>query len=117
MKMYIIINDKLKDKGLIAAQCSHAVLDYMDNKIKECCNPAFGYSVCEDINELRIMLDYFRYNGNGMIVLKAPEEILIQLQNQGYTTVVDRLMDNMVVAVNLGMCDEVPEVTKGLKLV
>ena len=115
MKMYIIVNDKLKDKGLIAAQCSHAVLDYIDNEIKKCCTSTLN--VCENIHELRVSLDHFRYNGNGMIILKAPEETLIQLQNEGYTTVIDRLMDNMVVAVNLGMWNEVPEVTKGLKLV
>lgn len=110
MKMYIIVNDKLKDKGLIAAQCSHAVLDYMNEEIN-------GFLEMSDVEEFKQQLDYFRYNGNGMIVLKAPEEVLIGLQKQGYTTVIDRLMDNMVVAVNLGMCDEVPEATKGLKLV
>lgn len=110
MKMYIVVNDKLKDKGLISSQVAHAVFDELDRQIK-------GFARDGILEELSEQLDIFRYNGNGMIVLKAPEEVLIGLQKQGYTTVIDRLMDNMVVAVNLGMCDEVPEVTKGLKLV
>lgn len=35
-KMYIVVNQDLKmGKGLVSAQCCHAVFDYMDKHIKK----------------------------------------------------------------------------------
>ena len=112
MKMYIVVNDKLKDKGLISAQVAHAVFDELDRQIK-------GFMRDNILYELSEQLDIFRYNGNGMIILKASEKTLENLYYLGFTTVIDRTMDNMITAVNLGMYDdayEVPEITKNLKL-
>lgn len=111
MKMYIVVNDKLKDKGLISAQVAHAVFDELDRQIK-------GFARDNILYELSRQLDVFRYNGNGMIVLKAPEDVLKNLCDLGETTVIDRTMNNMITAVNLGIHDDnhKPPITKILKL-
>lgn len=63
-------------------------------------------------------IDIFRNNGNGMIILQAPEEQLLEFQKEGYVTVIDRLMDSKVTAVNLGSFNDEnkPDFIKELKL-
>lgn len=111
MKMYIVVNDKLKDKGLISSQVGHAVLDHIDKHMK-------WFLERGVVEEFSRQLDVFRYNGNGMIVLKAPEDVLKNLCDLGETTVIDRTMNNMITAVNLGIHDDnhKPPITKILKL-
>lgn len=112
-KMYVVVNEDLKiyDEGLISAQCCHAVFDYMHNKIKDCLDGS-------DLFEFCVFLDFFRLDGNGMVVLEASEKQLLEFQDKGYTTVIDRTMNNKVTAINLGIFDdtEKPKFIKKLKL-
>lgn len=118
-KMYIVLNQDLKmSKGLACAQVAHAVFDYINSKIEECCIPAFDYDICDNINKLRSKLDSFRYNGNQMIVLKEDAGVLNIFKERGFVTVIDRDLGGIITAVNLGIYDdkEVPGFIKEMKL-
>lgn len=122
-KMYVVVNEDLKqyDVGLISAQCCHAVFDHMDKHIKKCLDcMTYGHSdhVVRALFILSDFIDIFRLDGNGMVVLEASENKLKEFQDKGYTTVIDRTMNNKITAVNLGIFDdtEKPEFIKKLKL-
>lgn len=118
-KMYIVVNQDLKmGKGLVSAQVAHAVFDFMDCMIKQCLAKEYPDDVEAELFDLSYNIDYFRNNGNGMIILQAPEEQLLEFQKEGYVTVIDRLMDNKVTAVNLGSFNDEnkPDFIKELKL-
>lgn len=119
-KMYIVVNQDLKmGKGLVSAQVAHAVFDLMDKAIKYCLeSDIYAEDVVDRLYNLDSGNSLFRFNGNGMIILQAPEKQLLEFQKEGYVTVIDRLMDNKVTAVNLGIWEDKdkPDFIKELKL-
>lgn len=113
--MYIVINQDLDmSKGKISAHTAHATFDYLSemyNKLND------EYGSWADF------IDFFKYFGDTIIVLKAHEKDLLKWEQEGYTAVRDRglteVEPNSITAVNLGIYDKdkcIPKFIQRLRL-
>lgn len=106
--MYIIVNQDLNmNAGQIGTYTAWSVLDYIYWKL-----PAY-IDDCDNLKIYRALdkrISDFKEYGNKIIILKAHEKDLIELERKGYLTVRARGLqgtysDN-IVTVNLGIYDK-----------
>lgn len=123
--MYIVVNKDLNmSPGKISAQVAHAVYDYIWNElIKLHKDDTFDFD--EKFYRYEVFLTDFKVNGDTICVLKASEKELRKLQQQGYTSVIDRgyteIPKDSITAVNLGIynrerANEIPKFIRRLRL-
>ena len=108
-KMYILVNQDIKmGKGKLAGQVGHAVASFM-----------YDFTLKHGAEELA---DYME-NDQKKIILKCPQDILEDLEKEGYLAIRDKgytqLEPDALTCVNLGIWnwgDDKPEWLKQLKL-
>lgn len=117
LAMYILVNEDIKiSKGKLAGQVGHAVSSW----IYRYCVKTADF---EPFDEYVDLFDEYMKDVQAKIILKCPQTILEQLENDGYVTIRDagltELEPNTLTCVNLGIYDRdinVPDWVKELKL-
>ena len=107
--MYLVVNQDLEmSPGKIGAHTAHAVFDYLFQLKRE---------MDDDIYQA--LLETFKFNGDTIIVLKAPEKELLKLEAKGYLAVRDEgrteIPANSLTVVNLGIFDKTQALPNWLK--
>lgn len=110
-KMFIIINKDLEmSEGKVNAHVAHAVIDYFHNEIRRGYEEA-GYTdewvEAEILNDINEKISEFKNGGDTVIILEGREKLLKELQQKGYTTVIDagytEVESGSITAVNVGI--------------
>ncbi|MEG1564717.1 MAG: peptidyl-tRNA hydrolase [Bacteroides sp.] len=108
--MYILVNEDVKiGKGKLAGQVGHAVATYF-----------WRYIQSPTDNQYELLKDYMVEQKK--IILKAPQPLCEQLEQEGYVRIRDlgytQLEPNTLTCINLGIYNdgEEPEFIKELKL-
>jgi PTH2 family peptidyl-tRNA hydrolase len=96
--MYILVNEELEmSKGKVAAQVGHAV-------------NVLVYNMLKGREEEVALLEEYMDGEIKKIILSAPERLLLQLEELGYCSIIDKgyteIKPNSLTCVNLGIIDK-----------